>query len=31
MNTNIKKINLQLFAAGDVVNGTTTESLSAEM
>ena len=31
MNTNIKKINLQLFAAGDVVNGTTSESLSAEM
>ena len=25
------KINLQLFAAGDVVNGTTSESLSAEM
>ena len=31
MNTNIKKINLQLFAAGDVVNGTTSEGLSAEM
>ena len=31
MNTNIKKINLQLFAAGDVVNATTSEGLSAEM
>ncbi len=31
MNANIKKINLQLFAAGDVVNATTSTELSAEM